>query len=88
MYYLINRSQFYFAKPYLFIIGTRQHYTVDTLLAIIAGYWNFIWHLYVLRPHDKDVPISSARCQYQNTIKRRYSNPKQDCLEDQTDPSL
>ena len=40
------------------IIGTRQHYTVDTLVAIVAGYWNFIWHLYVLRPADMDVPKS------------------------------
>ena len=39
-------------------IGTRQHYTVDTMLAIVAGYWNFIWHLYVLRPTDMDVPKS------------------------------
>ena len=39
-------------------IGTRQHYTVDILLAIVAGYWNFIWHLYVLRPIDMDVPDS------------------------------
>ena len=70
-----------------YIIGTRQHYTVDTLLAIIAGYWNFIWHLYVLRPHDKDVPMS-VHSQYQNTIKRSYSNTKQRHLEDQTDPSL
>ena len=40
------------------VIGTRQHYTVDTLLAIVAGYWNFVWHLYVLRPADMDVPKS------------------------------
>jgi len=33
-------------------IGTRQHYTVDAVLGIITGYWNYIWHLYVLRPED------------------------------------
>ena len=33
-------------------IGSRQHYTVDAVLGVIIGYWNFIWHLYVLRPED------------------------------------
>ena len=40
----------------LLAIGTRQHYTVDIVVAILVGYWNFIWHLYVLRPNDMDVP--------------------------------
>ena len=39
-------------------IGTRQHYSCDIFLAIFAGYWNFIWHLYVLRPTDIDAPKS------------------------------
>ena len=33
-------------------ISARQHYTVDAFLGVIIGYWNFIWHLYVLRPDD------------------------------------
>ena len=33
-------------------LGARQHYTVDAFLGVIIGYWNFIWHLYVLRPDD------------------------------------
>lgn len=37
------------------MIGTRQHYTVDTVMGIIAGYWNFVWHLCVLRPKDMRV---------------------------------
>ena len=51
-------------------IGTRQHYTVDTMLAIIAGYWNFIWHLYVLRRNDMDVP-KSIGSNYQRVTSRR-----------------
>ena len=39
----------------LFCIGTRNHYTVDTFLGIIIGYWNFIWHLFVLRPTDMSI---------------------------------
>ena len=37
-------------------VGTRQHYTVDIVVGILVGYWNFIWHLYVLRPSDMEVP--------------------------------
>lgn len=33
-------------------ISARQHYTVDAFLGVMIGYWNFIWHLYVLRPDD------------------------------------
>ena len=40
-------------------IGTRQHYTVDVLLAILAGYGNFIWHLHVVRPFDMDTTNSA-----------------------------
>ena len=42
----------------LLAIGTRQHYTVDIVVGILVGYWNFIWHLYVLRPYDMQVPES------------------------------
>ena len=44
----------------LLAIGTRQHYTVDIVVGLIVGYWNFIWHLYVLRPNDMDVPSQNS----------------------------
>ena len=44
----------------LLAIGTRQHYTVDIVVGLIVGYWNFIWHLYVLRPNDMDVPSQNG----------------------------
>ena len=53
----------------LLAIGTRQHYTVDIVVAILVGYWNFIWHLYVLRPTDMQVP---------ETVRDRELNCKND----------
>ena len=50
-------------------IGTRQHYTVDIYLGILAGYWNFIWHLFVLRPTDMIVSCPIEHLQ-ENSFKR------------------
>ena len=50
----------------LLAIGTRQHYTVDIVVGIIVGYWNFIWHLYVLRPNDMEVPVEQSTTRSNN----------------------
>ena len=64
-------------------IGTRQHYTVDTMLAIIAGYWNFIWHQHVLRPTDMDVPKSIVTEYQKENYKRDFDNIKKTRMEKQ-----
>ena len=63
-------------------IGTRQHYTVDTLLAIVAGYWNFIWHLYVLRPSDMDVPKLLLSEYQKSNSNAKFDNNKNEALEE------
>ena len=68
-------------------IGSRQHYTVDTLLAIFAGYWNFIWHLYVLRPSDMDAPKLLLSEYQKSNSKPRYDTHNNEALEE-TDLSL
>ena len=44
----------------LLAVGTRQHYTVDIVVGLLVGYWNFIWHLYVLRPNDMEAPSRNS----------------------------
>ena len=68
-------------------IGSRQHYTVDTLLAIFAGYWNFIWHLYVLRPSDMYAPKSLLSEYQKPNSKPRLDSHKKEAL-DESDLSL
>ena len=68
-------------------IGTRQHYTVDTLLAIIAGYWNFIWHLYVLRPTDRDVPKQVLSGYQKANCRQKFDNNK-NVASEEADSSL
>ena len=69
LFYIIGMS-----FQVILAVGTRQHYTVDTMLAIIAGYWNFIWHSYVLRPIDREVPKSTVS-NYQRPNFKRDFNP-------------
>ena len=58
-------------EPSLFYRSvTHRHfefiYTVDIVVGIIVGYWNFIWHLYVLRPNDMEVPVEQSTTRSNN----------------------